>query len=443
MTEQKKRRTGTRSQPDTRQPSAARASQFPLSVSETGRYLVDRQGKPFLVHGDTAWSLIVSMTRDEVRRYLDDRQRRGFTAIIVNLIEQCFSPDPPRTRDGLDPFIPTGDLGSPNDAYFDHASWVIKEAADRDMLVMLAPAYLGYRDPHWQDYRHHREGWHEEVLAAGPEVCESYGRYLGRRFKDAPNILWVMSGDRCPGDVRPQVRAMVAGIQAEEMPGRLYTAHVNPECRAVEEYPDDPWLTVTQTYSYAIVHRKLMDDYNQQPPRPNVLFESTYENNFNASAVQIRRQAYWAMLGGACGQFMGNTPLWIFSAGWEGELSSPASQAMTHLRSLLDPIPWWDLVPDNEHEFVIDGIGEFTGLDYCAAAMTHDGTLALAYMPTPRTITLDMTRLADGRVRMRWFDPETGQYSPTTVHQAAGRWAFAPPWDHDAVLMIEVDRAAA
>jgi len=420
----------------------ATGSRFPLRVSPTSRYLMDRHGTPFLLHGDTAWSIIVSTTRDEARRYLDDRQRRGFSAIIVNLVEQCFSPDPPRTRAGLAPFVPAGALDSPNDEYFDHAAWVIKEAADRDLLVMLAPAYLGYRDPQWEDYRRHREGWYEEVLAGGVDACEAYGRYLGRRFRDAANILWVMSGDRCPGDARPHVRAMVAGLQAEDMPGRLYTAHVNPECRAVEEYPDDPWLTVTQTYSYSIVHRKLMDDFNQTPPRPNVLFESTYENNFNASPVQIRRQAYWAMLSGACGQFFGNTPLWIFSAGWEDQLSSPGSEAMGHLRALLDPIRWWDLVPDNDHGLVVDGIGEFTGLDYCAAAMTRDGTLALAYMPTPRSITLDMTRLADGRLRMRWFDPVTGEFSPPMPHQAAGRWSFTPPWDHDAVLMIEVDPTA-
>jgi hypothetical protein len=233
------------------------------------------------------------------------------------------------------------------------------------------------------------------------------------------------------------VRAIVAGLQAEDMPGRLYTAHVNPECRAVEEYPDDPWLTVTQTYSYAIVHRKLLDDYNQEPPRPNVLFETTYENNFNASEVQIRRQAYWAMLSGACGQFFGNTPLWIFSAGWEDQLASPGSVAMGHLRSLFAPRRWWELVPDRAHRLVVDGLGEFTGLDYCAAAMTPDATLAMAYLPTPRTITVDMTQLVDGRIGASWFDPVTGKSTPPEPYQAAGKWAFTPPWDHDAVLILD------
>lgn len=416
-------------------------SRFPLRVGPTDRYLVDPDGKPFLINGDTAWSLIVTPTPEEAIKYLDDRQRRGVTAIIINLIEHCFSPDPPRTRSGLPPFTSVGDLSAPNDAYFDHAEWVIREAAKRGLLVLLAPAYLGYRAPVWQGYRNHAEGWYEEVLASGIETCEAYGRYLGRRFRDHANILWVMSGDRCPGDAREHVRAMVAGIQAEDMPGRLYTAHVHPECRAIEEYPDDPWLTVTQTYSYATVHRKLMIDYQEQPARPNILFESTYENDWNSTELQIRRQAYWAMLGGACGHFMGNTPLWIFSAGWEDQLSSPASRAMTHLRSLFDAYPWWDLIPDNDHVLVVDGIGEFTGMDYCGAAKTADGTLAMAYVPVPRTITLDMTRMADRRFRVHWFDPITGEHTPSTPHQASGRWGFTPPWDHDAVLVIEAEPA--
>ncbi len=418
-------------------------SRFPLRVGPTDRYLEDTDGRPFLINGDTAWSLIVTPTPDEVLRYLDDRQRRGVSAIIINLIEQCFSPDPPRTRAGIAPFTSVGDLSAPNDDYFDHAEWVIREAARRGLLVLLAPAYLGYRAPVWAGYRNHREGWYQEVLTSGVETCESYGRYLGRRFHDHPNILWVMSGDRCPGDVREHVRAMVAGIQAEDMPGRLYTAHVNPECRAIEEYPDDPWLTVTQTYSYATVHRKLMIDYLEQPARPNILFESTYENDWNSTTLQIRRQAYWAMLGGACGHFMGNTPLWIFSAGWEEQLASPASVAMSHLRGLFDAYPWWDLVPDNDHELVVDGIGEFTGMDYCGAAKTADGTLAMAYIPVPRTITLDMTRMADRRFRVHWFDPVTGEHTRPTPHQASGRWGFTPPWDHDAVLVLDADPAMA
>ena len=414
---------------------------YPLAVGPTGRYLVDADGTPFLVHGDTAWSVIVATTKEEAERYLEDRRRKGVSAIIVNLIERCFAQDPPRNVYGDEPFTTPGDFSTPNETYFDHVDWILTKAAEKGLLVMLAPAYLGYRDPHWEGYHNAPEGWYAEVLENGVEKCREYGRYLGRRYGGFDNIVWVMSGDRCPGAALEHMRAMVDGIRSEDAPHRLFTAHVHPECRALEEYPDDPWLTVSQTYTYAIVHRKLLVDYNQKPARPNVLFESTYENDWNSSALQIRRQAYWALLCGGCGQFFGNTPLWNFAAGWQEQLESPGSIAMTHVRALFASRRWWDLVPDQEHALVSDGIGEFNGLDFCAAAMTPDGTLAMAYVPTPRTITVDMTALATGRVAARWFDPVSGAYASGGTYRTTGKWPFTPPWDHDAVLVLETEPA--
>jgi len=417
------------------------ARQFPLAVGPTGRHLVDAGGAPFLVHGDTAWSLIVAATKDDAERYLENRRGKGVNAVIVNLIERRFAQDPPRNVYGHEPFTTPGDFSTPNDDYFAHADWVLAKAAKRGIVVMLAPAYLGYRDPHWEGYRRAPEGWYAEVLENGVEKCREYGRYLGRRYRGFDNIVWVMSGDRCPGLALEHVRAMVTGIRSEDASHRLFTAHVHPEHRAVEEYPDDSWLTVTQTYTYAIIHRKLLVDYSQEPARPNVLFESTYENDFNASPLQIRRQAYWALLCGGCGQFFGNTPLWNFSAGWQDQLESPGSVAMTHLLALMAPRRWWELVPDQGHVVVTDGIGELNGLDFCAAAMTPDGSLAMAYIPTPRTITVDMTALVDGRVTASWFDPLTGASVASGWYHTTGRWPFTPPWNHDAVLVLEAEPA--
>ena len=56
--------------------------------------------------------------------------------------------------------------------------------------------------------------------------------------------------------------------------------------------------------------------------RPNILFESTYEGEHNASEVQIRRQAYWALTRGACGQTFGSNPMWPLDPGWEDALGS-------------------------------------------------------------------------------------------------------------------------
>jgi hypothetical protein len=165
---------------------------FPLKVSANRRYLVDRNGRPFLVHGDTAWSLISGLSKAEAERYLEDRRRKGFNAVIVNLIEQKFKG--PVNREGEPPFTTPGDFARPNRKYFAHADWVLRCAAAKSILVLLAPLYLGYQGGD--------EGWYQEALANGPEKCREYGRFLGRRYGDFANLLWMMGGDRNP-ETRP------------------------------------------------------------------------------------------------------------------------------------------------------------------------------------------------------------------------------------------------
>src|SRR5690606_32500712 len=152
---------------------------------EDRRYLVDRSGDAFLINGDTAWSLIPALTKGEAGLYLDDRRRKGFNAVIVQLVENHFSG--PENRDGQQPFIPAGDFSAPNEAYFAHADWVIREARDRGIAVLLFPAYLGYACGH--------EGWCAELVDNGAENLRSYGRYLGRRYRDFGNIIWAAGGD--------------------------------------------------------------------------------------------------------------------------------------------------------------------------------------------------------------------------------------------------------
>ena len=45
--------------------------------------------------------------------------------------------------------------------------------------------------------------------------------------------------------------------------------------------------------------------------------------------------------------------------------------------------------------------------DYVTAARTPDGRLAVAYVPTGRTITIDRTLLAEGATAV-WIDPASG-----------------------------------
>ena len=431
--------------------SKAANSPYPLRVSANGRYLVDQNDVPFLVHGDTAWSLISAVTREEAKKYLADREHKGFNSIIVNLIEHIYNG--PVNRYDERPFTTPGDFTTPNEKYFAFADWCLERASEHGIQVFLAPIYLGY--PGGKD----NQGWYHEAIALGPARCREYGRYLGQRYASFDNIVWLMGGDRNPGAALDHVDAIVDGIK-EQDERHLITAHCHPEHSVADEYARGGWLDLNVTYTYAIVHRKLLADYNRQPVMPFVLIESTYEGEHNASAVQIRRQAYWAILCGACGQFFGNLPLWGFygpgatmeetqffdnethvqdtvRAGWQAALDGTGSQDMVRLKALFGSRAWYNLVPDQEHVVVTRGLGEFRGLDYLAAARTADCSTVMAYMPTSRSVTVDMSKISGEGVQSWWWDPRTGESTSAGEFPAEGYQDLTPPGDGDWVLVLD------
>ena len=118
---------------------------------------------------------------------------------------------------------------------------------------------------------------------------------------------------------------------------------------------------------------------------------------------------------------MGNRPIWLFDPGWEAALDSTGARDMARLEALFLSRPWYQLVPDQKHEVVVDGLGEFRGLDYLAAARTEDGETVIAYMPNARPIAVDMTKLKGKTVRGWWFNPRTGKSNQRGTSQPAAR----------------------
>jgi hypothetical protein len=417
---------------------------FPLRVSHTKRYLTDAHGRPFLVVGDTAWSLVVQLTPDEAKLYLDDRQRRGFNAILVNLLEHKFCSQAPRTRAGVAPFEKPGDFASPNPAYFDFAEQVVREAGARGIVVFLCPAYLGYDGGD--------EGWFREIRAGGRKALYDYGRFIGERFRDHHNIIWTIGGDFTPPeDDLWTVDAVAEGIRLGGS-RQIMTGHGRPGHSAVDAFPKRDWLTVNATYSYdAALYRPLQADYRRRPAWPFVLLESTYENEHDARPEQIRRQAYWAILCGACGQFLGNNPIWHFDGPglfpapvtWQKALDGTGSRDMARLRSAFAERAWHRLIPAATVA-QIDG----KDADEVTVAITPNGTLGMAYIASAgtdkRTATIPIGACTRAR-SAQWFNPASGQYVSCPATDLSRPTAtFIMPGDNgtgtnDWLLVWEVD----
>jgi hypothetical protein len=394
---------------------------FPLVVRSGQRYLEDVTGRPFLIHGDTAWSLIAVLTRDEVDRYLDDRHARGFNTILVSLIEHHYSATPPANAYGQQPFLTPGDYTTPNEAYFAHADWVLRQAAAKGFLVLLTPSYTGCCG----------DGWYEEMVANGPVRLRQYGQYLGRRYRDFTNILWVHAGDANPPR-KDLVRAIAQGIR-DSSPRALHTAH-GAHTAALDYWQGEPWLRVNNVYTYEAVYAHALEQYARPERMPFFLIESVYENEHGATEQSLRTQAYQAVLSGATGHVFGNNPIWHFDARgifpapvtWQEALGSRGARSMTHLRELFTSVPWWELEPDMDNTLLTGGLGPER--DRAVAARSADRALALLYLPSSREITLDLGQLAGPEIAARWYDPADGRFSAVSgsPFEATGLRRFLP-----------------
>jgi Protein of unknown function (DUF4038)/Putative collagen-binding domain of a collagenase len=416
---------------------------FPLAVEPGKRYLIDAAGEPFLIHGDTAWSLIAQLTREEAELYLDDRRARGFNAILVNLIEHAFATDAPANIYGEPPFLEPGDYSTPNEAYFGHADWVLRQAAERGILVLLTPSYLGWGGG--------SSGWYDAMAENGTAALRRYGQYLGRRYRNFTNILWVDGGDYDPPR-KGLVRAIANGIRRYDSRA-LHTAHTAPETVAIEYWGSERWLQVNNVYTYGPVYGPALEQYRRPERMPFFLLESAYENEHGVTERSLRTQAYHAVLSGAAGQVFGNNPIWHFDAGglypapvtWQQALDSRGAQSMTHLRSLLTAVPWWHLEPDIDNSLLTHGLGSEE--DRAVAARSVDRSFAVLYLPSDRDIAVDLEQLAGPQVVAHWYDPANGRLSEVSgsPFQATGSRRFRPEPDtnssgfDDWVLILESD----
>src|SRR5262249_53540247 len=257
----------------------------------------------------------------------------------------------------------------------------------------------------------------------------------GRRFGRFANIVWCMGGDWHPETTRPGLDAIAHGLRGTGVK-TLFTAHPQPETSPIEQFAGADWLDLNVTYTYGIGHRMLVQDWQRKPVWPFFLIESTYEDEHNASRLQIRRQAWWSVLCGGNGHCMGNHPIWLFWDGWQEALDRPGSIAMARWGAFLRALPWSELVPDLELKLVTAGLGEARGLDRVTAALPKDGRHGVVYLPARSPIELQLGALAGAKAMLEWFEPATGRRLPGGTMLTQGCAVLAPPFEEDAVLTL-------
>ena len=396
--------------------AAERGFVYPLKLSSNRRYLVDQRNVPFMIVGDSPQSMIGNLSLKDAAAYIANRKAAGFNALWVDLL--CAKYTGCRadgtTFDGIKPFKTPGDLSTPNPAYFARADAMIRLAAKAGMVVFLDPIETG--------------GWLGVLRNNGLAKDRAYGRFLGRRYKRFGNIVWSSGNDfqtwrKASDDA--VVLAVAKGIRSVD---HAHIQTVELDYLKSGSLDDGRWRPVIKldaAYTYFPTYAEVLQEYNRKQFLPVFMVEAGYEFEQNSPSISkgdpeiLRRQEYWSVLSGATGQFYGNHYTWPFADGWKNHLDTPGSAQVGYLAKLFAGKRWFRLVPDQAHRIVTAGYGTFTSTgnvgssNYVTTAATRDGTLAMSYLPTGGTITVDTARLA-ARVQARWYDPAKGTYSPVS-----------------------------
>lgn len=387
---------------------------FPIRASDDGSHFVDAAGRPFASVTDWTLEIMAKLSKEDALHYIETRHQQGFTGI------QCFVTPPfpeQRNAEGHFGFDPATDLTRPVDGWWDHADWFAAECEKRGMIVSFHSLFFGC----CAQFSHYWSPW----INAGN--ARTYGRFLGRRFAARKNVVWVHGGDREAAEWLPLVREMAAGIE-EEAPHHLqgYNAagyNFMTSGSTHRSLHTEQWVDFNTTAHWdGVFYPEITLARSMQPSKPVLAVWLSLENQVPGyTPVKMRQQAWLPFIAGGTGTTWGHGQMWWFNnVPWKDMLQSPGAVQTGLAARLIAAMPWADWVTDDTETLVRDGIGMYGTFDYANAAITRDRSFAIVYVPTARTLTLDLSTLR-GPVTAEWIDPVNGSVKPAALDTATAQ----------------------
>lgn len=394
-----------------------------LMVSENNRFLTNKDHDPFFWLGDTGWELLHRLGEVDTELYLRARADKGFNVI------QCVLPgllgfDVPNFEGEL--FLDDMDPSRPNEEYFRHVDWVIEKANEFGLYLAILPVWGK------QIETVHSGSNRQKVF--DQKTAHGFGTFLGNRYKNCANIVWVLGGDASPVGSERLWENLAKGIKAGGS-HHLITYHVFGETSSSEYWHDADWLDFNMIQSghksmfydnYRIIER----DYNLTPTKPVIDGEPIYEGihfgfasaNGRARAHHVRVEAYWSVFAGGFGFTYGHNSIWQMFDGtrtplfgvelpWKEAMEAPGSFQMKHLKNLMLSRPFLSRIPD-QSIFVPD---VSQGTDHLQGTRDgtpgeKDATYIMVYFPfLTHLYKVKTDAIASSMLRVWWFDPRTGE----------------------------------
>lgn len=409
-----------------------------LQVSANHRYLQHADGTPFYYQGETGWLLPERLTRDEAAYYLNRCHQAGYNVVQIQTINGVpttniyaqYSHNPKNLYDfSCFDRSDTSSLSPLTYTYWDHMDYIVKTAEARGIYIGMVCIWGGLV----------KNG------SMNVDQAKIYGKFLADRYKDSPNIIWIIGGD-CRGDVKPEVWGTLAHTIKSIDKNHLMTYHPFGRTSSVTWWNNSDWLDFNMFQSG---HRRygqrkgdgdnkdvtgLEEDnwryaefaLSQTPLRPVLDGEPSYERIPQGlhdatqpkwQACDVRRYAWWSVLGGSCGHTYGHNSLMQFARPgvgaaydpeaipWYEALNDDGFNQMQYVHSLMLQLPYFERIPDQS--VFVGSYGE--KYDRPIASRGKDYIVAYSYVNQP--LTIDLTKISGKKKDAWWYSPKDGSFT--------------------------------
>jgi hypothetical protein len=347
------------------------------------------------------------------------------------------------TKGEYDPTMP--DTAGEN-SYWDHVDYIVDKAASLGM-------YIGFL-PTWGDKVNLK--WGKGPMIFNEQNARVYGKWLGERYKDRNNIIWIMGGDR-PLETAAHFaveRGMAEGIKEGDGGKHIMTLHPMGGASSSLNVHNEAWLDFNMIQSghgalNETNYNRVEADYKLVPVKPTLDGEPRYEDhpiNFNAQNgyfddFDTRQAAYWAVFAGGFGHTYGHHSIWsmttepsdYFIMTWKDAILRPGGKQVQHVRWLIESRPFLERIPDQELP-----AENYAGANHLQATRGKD--YAFLYSPNGLKIKVNMGKISGEKVKAYWYDPRTGTASLIGEFANTGITEFVPPSsgrNNDWVLVLD------
>lgn len=410
-----------------------------LKISENQKYLMEGN-KTFFWLGDTAWLMLQKLTKEEIRMYLRNRKEKGYNVIQTVLAHTI----PGEKHSGS---LAPGYKDVTAREYWEFVDEIVEMAREMGMYLGLLPSWGSVVK--------------NEIL--NMENIERYIHFLGERYQEYPNIIWILGGD-IRGDVNYPLFCKEGEILKSYNPERIIAYHPFGRTSSSLWFHNEKWLDMNM---YQSGHRRydqeflgewddnkaretffgednwryVERDHGYEIMKPTLDAEPSYEGipqglhnprNPYWEEWDVRRYAYWSVLAGACGHTYGNNAIMQFYAegeeapaygvreGWKDAVHHAGCAQLKYLKELMEQVDYINGKPDD----AMLCFGQKERYHRVSVFAGDDFVICYDYMGDQ--FMLDLTRYHDMEMDAYWMNPQDGTYSYIDTLKGTEKWLASP-----------------